>query len=114
MTPAPNDLLYGTLDVLVLKTLSWGRMHGYGIARFIESNTRGVLAVEDAALYKAFHRLQRAGAIDAEWGVSENNRKARFYRLTPKGRARLRAQTAVWRQYAGAVVELLDLTSAPT
>ncbi|HEX7122747.1 MAG TPA: PadR family transcriptional regulator [Gemmatimonadaceae bacterium] len=108
MTRSPNDLLHGTLDVLVLKTLSWGPMHGYGITRWIETQTRGVLTIEDAALYKALHRLQRDGAITSEWGVSENNRKARYYRLTARGRQRLRAELETWRAYAGAVGQVLD------
>jgi transcriptional regulator len=106
---SPNDLLHGTLDVLVLKTLSWGAMHGYGIARWIETHTGGVLGIEDAALYKCLHRLMRAGAIDAEWGISETNRKARFYRLTPQGRAQLRAESRTWREFAGAIFQVLDL-----
>jgi transcriptional regulator len=104
----PIDLLHGTLDVLVLKTLSWGPMHGYGISRWIEDRTRGVLEIEDAALYKSLHRLERAGSIEAEWGVSENNRKAKFYRLTPRGRQDLRAESNTWRQYAAAIFSVLE------
>jgi PadR family transcriptional regulator PadR len=107
MARLPNDLLHGTLDVLVLKTLSWGPTHGYGICRLIEQRTQGVLQVEDAALYKALHRLQRAGAIESEWGVSDNNRRARFYRLTSLGRRELRAEMATWRRYAAAIVAVL-------
>lgn len=106
---APNDLLHGTLDALVLKTLSWGPMHGYGISRWIENQTGGILGIQDAALYKCLHRLQRAGAIAADWGVSDNGRKARFYRLTAKGRAQLRAETTTWRAFAGAIFHVLDL-----
>ena len=108
MPRTPTDLLYGTLDVLVLKTLSWGPMHGYGISRWIEERTRGVLEIEDAALYKALHRLERAGSIEAEWGVSENNRKAKFYRLTVRGRQELRAEANTWRQYAAAIFSVLE------
>jgi transcriptional regulator len=104
----PIDLLHGTLDVLVLKTLSWGPMHGYGISRWIEDRTRGVLEIEDAALYKSLHRLERAGSVDAEWGVSENNRKAKYYRLTPRGRQDLRAESNTWRQYAAAIFSVLE------
>jgi PadR family transcriptional regulator, regulatory protein PadR len=108
MARDPIDLLHGTLDVLVLKTLSWGPMHGYGISRWIEERTRGVLEIEDAALYKSLHRLERAGSVEAEWGVSENNRKAKFYRLTVRGRQELRAEANTWRQYAAAIFSVLE------
>jgi PadR family transcriptional regulator PadR len=108
MARDPIDMLHGTLDVLVLKTLSWGPTHGYGISRWIEERTRGVLEIEDAALYKSLHRLERGGSIEAEWGVSENNRKAKFYRLTPRGRQQLRAESNTWRQYAEAIFNVLD------
>lgn len=108
MPRAPNDLLHGTLDMLVLRTLTWGPMHGYGISRWIESRAAGVLTIEDAALYKALHRLQRDGAITSDWGISENNRRARYYRLTVHGRQRLRAETATWHAYAGAVGRVLE------
>ena len=101
-------LLHGSLSVLVLKTLSWGPMHGYGISRWIEERTRGVLEIEDAALYKSLHRLERAGSVEAEWGVSENNRKAKFYRLTVRGRQELRAEANTWRQYAAAIFSVLE------
>lgn len=104
----PSDLLHGTLDVLVLKTLSWGPMHGYAVARWIEQRTHGVFAIEDAALYKALHRLEKAGTIAAEWGVSDSRRRARFYRLTDAGRQRLRSESAVWRRYASAVFAVLE------
>ena len=108
MARDPIDMLHGTLDVLVLKTLSWGPMHGYGISRWIEERTRGVLEIEDAALYKSLHRLERGGSIEAEWGVSENNRKAKFYRLTVRGRQQLRAESNIWRQYAAAIFSVLE------
>ena len=104
----PIDLLHGTLDVLVLKTLSRGAMHGYGISRLIEERTRGVLEIEDAALSKSLHRLERAGSIDAEWGVSDNNRKAKFYNLTARGRQELRAEANTWRQNAAAIFAVLE------
>jgi len=103
-----SDLLHGTLDVLVLKTLSWGPMHGYGIVEWIEQRGSGDLVIVDAALYKALHRLEDAGAIESEWGVSENNRKAKYYSLTARGRAQLRAETATWRRYANAVGRILE------
>ena len=103
-----SDLLHGTLDVLVLKTLSWCPMHGYGIVEWIEQRGSGDLVIVDAALYKALHRLEDAGAIESEWGVSENNRKAKYYSLTARGRAQLRAETATWRRYANAVGRILE------
>ncbi len=109
MARSPVDLLHGTLDVLVLKTLSWGPMHGYGISKWIEQQTRGVLEIEDAALYKALHRLERGASITSDWGVSENNRRAKYYVLTPRGRAELQAEMATWRQYAAAVAGVLEL-----
>ena len=112
MARNPGDLLHGTLDVLVLKTLSWQPMHGYAILRWIEQRTGGVLDLEDAGLYKALHRLERAGAIESTWGVSENNRRAKYYRLTDAGHAELRAEATTWRRYAAAVVAVLDLDAA--
>ena len=103
-----SDLLHGTLDVLVLKTLSWGPMHGYAIAEWIEQRGQGELVIVDAALYKALHRLEDAGAIASEWGLSENNRRARYYALTPRGRAQLRAESATWKRYALAVGGILE------
>ncbi|MEP7346012.1 MAG: PadR family transcriptional regulator [Gemmatimonadaceae bacterium] len=108
MAREPIDLLHGTLDVLVLKTLSLGPTHGYGISRSIESRTGQVLEIEDAALYKALHRLEASGAIESEWGVSDNNRRARFYRLTARGKRELRAETETWRVYAGAIFAVLE------
>ena len=102
------DLLQGTLDVLVLRTLAWEPMHGYAISRWIRDRTSGVLEIEDAPLYKALHRLERDGCVAAEWGLSENNRKARYYRLTPRGRARFRSEESAWRAYAAAVFSVLE------
>ena len=102
------DLLQGTLDVLVLRTLMWGEMHGYAVSRWIRQRTDGVIEIEDAPLYKALHRLERAGCVEASWGVSENNRRARFYKLTPTGRRKLHEQESVWRRYAEAVFKVLE------
>jgi transcriptional regulator len=104
----PLDLLQGTLDVLILKTLSWQPMHGYGVSRWIRQRTDDVLAVEDAALYQALHRLERRGWVEAEWGLSENNRRAKYYQLTTEGRKQLRAEAATWRRYAEAVFKVLE------
>ena len=105
-----SDLLHGTLDVLVLKTLTWGPMHGYAIAEWIEQRGDGELVIVDAALYKALHRLEDAGAIESEWGYSDNNRRAKYYSLTARGRAMLRAEAATWRRYAAAVGRILEAT----
>ena len=105
-----NDLLHGTLDVLVLKALSWTPMHGYAIAKWIEGRTRGDLAIVDAALYKSLHRLEQARSVASEWGLSENNRRAKYYSLTPRGRQALRAEAATWRRYAAAVFRVLEAT----
>ncbi len=102
-----SGLLQGTLELLVLKTLTWGPMHGYGIASWIEGATGDVLRVEEGSLYPALYRMARKGWIEAEWGTSENNRKAKFYRLTAAGRKQLRAESTVWRAYAAAVAKVL-------
>ena len=102
------DLLQGTLDVLVLRTLAWGVMHGYAVSRWIHDRTEGVIEIEDAALYKSLHRLERAGSVEAEWGLSENNRRARYYRLTKRGRHELQLQESTWRRYAEAVSKVLE------
>ena len=107
MAPQPLDLLQGTLDVLVLRTLAWQTMHGYAISRWIRERTKGVIMIEDAPLYKALHRLERDGCVAPEWGLSENNRRARFYTITARGRARLRAEESAWRTYAEAVFRVL-------
>src|SRR5881394_691055 len=100
-------LVQGTLDLLVLRVLVSGPMHGYGIASLVHERTDGHLAIEDAALYQALHRLDRQGLVDAEWRPSENNRRARYYTLTAEGRRRLREETANWRRYARAVDAVL-------
>ena len=105
---APLELLQGTLDLLVLKTLSWGPMHGYSVARQIRERSDNVFLVEEGALYPALHRLERAGWIESEWGLSENNRKAKFYQLTTRGRAQLRAELATWQRYTKAVAGVLQ------
>ena len=102
------DLLQGTVDVLILKTLSWEAMHGYAIARWIEQRSDGVLGVADAALYQALHRLERRGWIQSEWGLSENNRKAKFYRLTSLGRQQLGAEMSQIRRYVSALFKVLE------
>jgi transcriptional regulator len=102
------DLIKGTLDVLVLKTLHRGRSHGYGVSRLIRERTSGVLTIDDAALYQALHRLERRGWIAAEWGLSENNRRAKYYQLTARGRQQLEREESHWRVYATAVFQVLE------
>jgi PadR family transcriptional regulator PadR len=106
--PTPLSLMQGTLDILVLRALAQGPTHGYGVATLIRERTDGVLAVEDAALYQALHRLERKKWIQAEWGLSENNRRAKYYSLTVEGRQQLRAEAATWRTYAEAVFKVLE------
>jgi PadR family transcriptional regulator len=105
---APLPLLQGSVDLLVLGALSSGAMHGYGVATLVRERSAGTLAIEDAALYQALHRLERKGLVAAEWGLSDNNRRARFYALTTEGRRQLRAEAATWRRYAKAVAAVLD------
>ncbi len=102
-----TELLHGTLDALVLKTLSWGPRHGYAIARWIEDTTEDALRIEEGSLYPALYRMERRGWIEAEWGLSDNNRKVKFYQLTAAGRERLAIETAQWRQYTAAVSKVL-------
>lgn len=103
MARDPHELLYGSLDLLILQTLAWEPMHGYAIAHFIDQRTAGVLEVVDAALYKCLHRLERQQLVRGEWGVTEENRRARFYHLTTAGRAALRDETSAWNRYVAAV-----------
>lgn len=101
------ELLHGTLDTLILKTLASGRLHGYGIAKAIEESTGAVIEVEEGSLYPALYRMERKGLVEAEWGVSELGRRAKFYRLTPRGRKQLAAQTAEWARFSGAISRML-------
>jgi transcriptional regulator len=100
-------LVQGTLDVLVPKAVSWGPIHGYGVSRLIDEKSAGRLVVDDAALYQALHRLARQDHVCASWGVSDNNRRARFYELTARGRARLASELDWWSQYASAMHRVL-------
>lgn len=102
------DLMHGTVAVLILKTLSWGPMHGYDVSRTIRQRSEGALGLEDAALYQALHRLEGKRWIESEWGVSENNRKAKFYRLTDDGRKQLQLEVSTWQRYASAVSKVLE------
>ena len=112
--PKPTlDLLQGTLDLLILKTLSWGPAHGYAVARWIDQLTGEVLQVGEGSLYPALHRLEERGWVESEWRLSEHNRRAKFYRLTTKGRQQLRAETAMWGQFVAAVGRVLGATEQP-
>ena len=110
---ATVDLLKGTLDVLVLKTLSWGPRHGYAIARWIERVTDDVLRIEEGSLYPALHRLERRGWVVADWGLTDTGRRAKFYRLTTRGRAQLRAELSSWGTFTDAVGKVLDASGQP-
>jgi len=102
-----GDLLQGTLDVMVLKALTRGPMHGYGVAEFIHTSSNDVLKVEEGALYPALHRLELRGWLSSEWGLSDNNRRAKFYKLTVAGRQQLAAESQSWARLAAAVTQVL-------
>ncbi len=102
------SLLQGTLDMMVLKTLTRGPMHGYGITEFIHNCSDNLLRVEEGALYPALHRLELRGLLSSEWGVSENNRRAKYYRLTPAGRKYLASESEAWRRLSGAVMRVME------
>ena len=107
------QVLKGTLDLMILRALRWGPTHGYGVVTWIKRTTDGVLQIEDGALYPALHRLQNRGLIDAEWGTSENNRRAKFYRLTRKGRKQLEREIRTWTAFSEAVWKVIDAREAP-
>jgi len=111
MADTEADLLRSSLDLLVLKALNWGPMHGYGISEWIGGATGSLLLLEEGTLYPALHRLERRGWISSEWGVSDNNRRAKFYRLTTAGRARFRVQAPLWHRHAEAIAVALRRTS---
>jgi PadR family transcriptional regulator PadR len=107
-TTTSLDLLHGTLDLLVLRTLAWRPMHGYAVARQIREKSNDVLLVEEGALYPALHRLERKGWIESEWGLSENNRRAKYYQVTALGRRQLRAELTGWMRYVEAVTQVIQ------
>ena len=113
MEPAKLEFLRGTLDVLILKALVWGPLHGYAITNFIRRHSDDALLVEEGTLYPALWRLEKKGLLEAEWGLSENNRKAKFYRLTAEGRRQLRQEVKTWEAYAAAVAKVLGATQPP-
>jgi transcriptional regulator len=105
------SLMRGTLDLLILKALSWGPRHGYGVVEWIEQATDAALLVGEGTLYPALHRLERSGFVEAEWGLSENNRTAKYYRLSAAGRRRLRAGTSSWQQFVAVAGRALTATA---
>ena len=107
------EFLRGTLDVLILKALVWGPLHGYAVTGMIRRQSDEVLLLEEGTLYPALWRLENKGLLASEWGLSENNRKAKFYRLTPKGKRQLFAETTTWETYSTAVSKVLGATRPP-
>jgi transcriptional regulator len=104
------DMLQGTLDMLILKALTGEAMHGYGIARWLQVTTDDALKVEEGSLYPALHRMMKRGWLQSEWGVSENNRRARYYTLTPGGRSQFARETSTWANFTEAVAKVLGAT----
>jgi transcriptional regulator len=102
------SLLQGTVDLLLLRALQGAPAHGYSISRWVRERTDGVLSIEDAALYQALHRLEAREWIEAEWGLSDNNRRAKYYGLTAEGRKQLRSEVTTWKQYAEAVFKVIE------
>ncbi|HZT68773.1 MAG TPA: PadR family transcriptional regulator [Terriglobia bacterium] len=107
-TPGCGEMLQGTLDMLILKTLIRGPMHGYAIAEFIQQTSEDVLRVEEGALYPALHRLELRGLLASDWGVSENNRRAKYYRITPAGRKQLGSEASRWRRLSAAIERIME------
>lgn len=103
-----SKLVQGTVDLLILKTLTRGPQHGYGVSVWIRERTDGELALEDAALYQALHRLESRGLLVSEWGASDNNRRAKYYELTKRGRARLEVEISAWRKLSQAVAQVIE------
>jgi len=113
MDTAKLEFLRGTLDVLILKALVWGPLHGYAITNLIRRQSDDALLVEEGTLYPALWRLESKELVEAEWGLSENNRKAKFYKLTAEGRRQLRREVKIWEAYAAAVTKVLGATQRP-
>ena len=108
MSHTPLSLIQGTVDLLVLRALQQGPVHGYAVSRWIRERTDAVISMEDAALYQALHRLEARGWVESEWGVSENNRRAKYYSLTTTGRRQLRDEVATWQRYAAAMSRVIE------
>jgi transcriptional regulator len=108
MSHTSLSLIQGTVDLLVLRALQQGPVHGYAVSRWIRERTDAVISMEDAALYQALHRLEARGWVESEWGVSENNRRAKYYSLTTAGRRQLRDEVATWQRYAAAMSRVIE------
>jgi len=113
MARAPVDLLQGTLDLIVLKALSWGPMHGFGLARWIQLTTEDALQVEEGSLYPALYRMENRGWIKAQWALTENGRRAKYYKLTAVGRRQLATETKFWDELSGAIGKIMTATREP-
>jgi PadR family transcriptional regulator len=113
MTRSSIDLLQGTLDLIVLKTLSWGPMHGFGIARWVQRTTGDVLQVEEGSLYPALYRMENRGWIKATWALTENGRRAKYYRLTPAGKRQLTSETESWDRLTSAIGQIMSTRREP-
>lgn len=111
--PPSVEFRQGAIELLILRTLSWGPQHGFSIARWIQDTTNDVLCLEEGSLYPALHRMEDKGWVDPEWGVSEHNRRAKFYRLTAAGRRQLTSETRDWWRYAEAVARVLTAVARP-
>ena len=109
-----TEVLKGTLDLMILKALSWGPMHGYGVVQWLKRTTDTALQVEDGAMYPALHRLERKGWIEAEWGITENSRRAKYYELTRAGRTQLKREVASWTRFSAAVWKVVSATEQGT
>jgi PadR family transcriptional regulator, regulatory protein PadR len=110
---APLPLIRGTLDLLVLRALSWGPMHGFEITTWLEDRSGGRLGVDDRALYQSLQRLEARGLVHAHWGMTENNRRARYYQVSAAGTAHLRAETSQWLEYSETVTQILTVAQGP-
>jgi transcriptional regulator len=108
---APAKLIQGTVDLLILRALTRGPQHGYGVSVWLREKSRGELGLDDAALYQALHRLERRGLVASDWGVSDNNRRAKYYEITRKGRGHLAEESSLWQRYASAVTAVLESSS---
>lgn len=113
MAPRERGLFPGTVDLMILQSLVEGSMHGFAISRALRQRSDGVVNVKDAALYQALHRMDRSGWVASEWGVSENNRRAKYYRVTKAGLGRLAKEAKAWKRYAAAVFEILEPADVP-
>jgi transcriptional regulator len=113
MAKHERSVLPGTVDLVILRVLAEGPMHGFGISRTLREHSDGVVELDDAALYQALHRLENRKLLEGEWGTSENNRRAKFYRLTSRGREQLEKEVSEWRRYAAAIARILETGARP-